>query len=82
LKRIRVHSVEQYVNEIGPFIQQGLAQYRADDVEQGLLGLGFEGADTEVFISIAEFKATGDIIKYGQLIDPFEPEGQKTQKVK
>jgi hypothetical protein len=82
LKRIRVHSVEQYVNEIGPFIQKGLAQYRADDVEQGLLGLGFEGADTEVFISIAEFKATGDIIKYGQLIDPFEPEGQKTQKVK
>jgi hypothetical protein len=82
LKRIRVHSVEQYVNEIGPFIRQGLAQYRADDVEQGLLGLGFEGADTEVFISIAEFKATGDIIKYGQLIDPFEPEGQKTQKVK
>jgi hypothetical protein len=82
LKRIRVHSVEQYVNEIGPLIQQGLAQYRADDVEQGLLGLGFEGADTEVFISIAEFKATGDIIKYGQLIDPFEPEGQKTQKVK
>ncbi len=77
-----MHSVEQYVNEIGPFIQQGLAQYRADDVEQGLLGLGFEGADTEVFISIAEFKATGDIIKYGQLIDPFEPEGQKTQKVK
>jgi hypothetical protein len=70
------------VNEIGPFVQQGLAQYRADDVEQGLLGLGFEGADTEVFISIAEFKATGDIIKYGQLIDPFEPEGKKTQKVK
>jgi hypothetical protein len=82
LKRIRVHSVEQYVNEIGPFIQQGHTQYRADDVEQGLLGLGFEGADTEVFISIAEFKATGDIIKYGQLIDPFEPEGKKTQKVK
>ena len=82
MKRIRVHSVEQYVAEIGPLMKQGLPMYRADDVEQGLLGLGFEGTDTEVFISIAEFKATGDIIKYGQLIDPFEPEGKKTQKVK
>ena len=82
MKRIRVHSVEQYVNEIGPLVQQGLPMYRADDVEQALLGVGFTGADTEVFISIAEFKATGDIIKYGQLIDPFEPAGQKTQKVK
>ena len=82
MKRIRVHSVEQYVNEIGPLVQQGLPMYRADDVEQALLGVGFTGADTEVFISIAEFKATGDIIKYGQLIDPFEPAGKKTQKVK
>ena len=40
------------------------------------------GADTEVLISIREFKETGDLIKYGELIDPYEPEGKKTQKVK
>ena len=65
MKRIRVHSVEQYVSEIGPLMQKGLDTYRADIPEEGLLGLGFVGADTEVLISIAEFKATGDLIKYG-----------------
>ena len=82
MKRIRVHSVEQYVNEIGPLMKQGLEQYRADEPENALLGVGFRGADTEVLISITDFKATGDLIKYGELIDPWEPEGNKTQKVK
>ena len=82
MKRIRVHSVEQYVQEIGPLIQKGLEMYRADLPEEGLLGVGFTGAETEVLISIAEFKATGDLVKYGELIDPYEPEGKKTQKVK
>ena len=59
MKRIRVHSVEQYVQEIGPLMQKGLETYRADDPEARLLGLGFAGADTEILISIAEFKATG-----------------------
>jgi hypothetical protein len=82
MKRIRVHSVEQYVQEIGPLIKKGLKTYRADAPEEGLLGLGFEGEDTEVLISIAEFKATGDLVKYGELIEPYEPEGKKSQKVK
>jgi hypothetical protein len=82
VKRIRVHSVEQYVQEIGPLMQKGLPTYRADVPEELLLGVGFTGADTEVFISIQEFKATGDLLKYGELIEPFEPEGKKTQKVK
>jgi hypothetical protein len=82
MKRIRVHSVAEYVNEIGPLMQKGLEMYRADVPEEGLLGVGFVGADTEVMISIPEFKATGDLIKYGELIDPYEPPGKKTQKVK
>jgi hypothetical protein len=82
MKRIRVHTVEQYVQEIGPLMQKGLAMYRADQPEEGLLGVGFAGEDTEVLISIAEFKTTGDLIKYGELIDPYEPEGKKSQKVK
>ena len=82
MKRIRVHSVEQYVKEIGPLMKQGLEQYRADLPEEALLGVGFTGADTEVLISIQEFIATGDLTLYGQLIEPYEPEGKKTQKVK
>ena len=82
MKRIRVNSVEQYVKEIGPLIQQGLESYRADDPEKALLGLGFAAADTEVQISIAEFKKTGDLVRYGELIDPYEPAGKKSQKVK
>lgn len=82
MKRIRAHSVEEYVREIGPLIQQGRPMYRADVPEEGLLGVGFTGADTEVLISIEEFKATGDLVKYGELIDPYEPAGKKTQKVK
>ena len=82
MKRIRVHSVEQYVQEIGPLMKQGLETYRADDPELRLLGLGFTGADTEVLISIHEFIATGNLVKYGELIEPYEPEGKKTQKVK
>jgi hypothetical protein len=82
VKRIRVHSVEQYVSEIGPLMQKGYPMYRADDVENRLLGVGFEGADTEVLISIKEFKETGDLVKYGELIEPYEPAGKKTQKVK
>ena len=82
MKRIRVHSVEQYVKEIGPLLQQGLEMYRADVPEEGLLGLGFVGADTEVLISITEFKETGDLIRYGELIEPYEPADKKTQKVK
>ena len=82
MKRIRVHSVEQYVKEIGPLIQQDEPSYRADRPEEGLLGLGFAGPQTEVLISIAEFKSTGDLARYGELIDPYEPEGKKTQKVK
>jgi hypothetical protein len=82
MKRIRVHTVEQYVQEIGPLMQKGLAMYRADQPEEGLLGVGFAGEETEVLISITEFKETGDLIKYGALIDPYEPEGKKSQKVK
>ena len=82
MKRIRVHSVEQYVAEIGPLMKQGFQMYRADDPEHGLLGVGFAGSETEVFISIREFKDTGDLVKYGELIEPYEPEGKKTQKVK
>ena len=41
MKRIRVHSVEQYVQEIGPLMQKGLDMYRADVPEEGLLGVGF-----------------------------------------
>lgn len=82
MKRIRVHSVEQYVQEIGPLMKQGLETYRADDPENRLLGIGFNGADTEVLISIQEFIATGNLVKYGELIEPYEPEGKKTQKVK
>jgi hypothetical protein len=82
MKRIRVHSVAEYVNEIGPLMQKGLEMYRADLPEEGLLGVGFVGADTEVMISIPEFKATGDLVKYGELIEPYEPPGKKTQKVK
>jgi len=82
MKRIRVHSVDQYVQEIGPLLQKGLNMYRADVPEEGLLGVGFEGEDTEVLISIAEFKNTGDLVKYGELIDPYEPADKKTQKVK
>ena len=81
MKRIRVSSVQQYVQEIGPLMQQGQKSYRADLPEQGLLGLGFAEADLEVQISIADFKKTGDLIEYGKLIDPYEP-GKKTQKVK
>ena len=44
--------------------------------------MGFTGADTEVLISIQEFKQTGDLVKYGELIEPYEPAGKKTQKVK
>ena len=77
-----MHSVAQYVEEIGPLVQKGLEMYRADLPEEGLLGVGFVGADTEVMISIQEFKATGDLLKYGELIDPYEPPGKKTQKVK
>ena len=68
MKRIRVHSVEQYVAEIGPLMKEGLPMYRADDVEHGLLGVGFTGAETEVLISIQEFKETGDLVKV------FEPD--------
>jgi hypothetical protein len=82
VKRIRTHSVEQYVAEIGPLMQKGVPMYRADVPEEGLLGVGFEGADTEVLISIDEFKGTGDLVKYGELIEPYEPPGQKSQKVK
>ena len=77
-----MHSVADYVNEIGPLMQKGLEMYRADVPEEGLLGVGFVGAETEVLISIDEFKATGDLIKYGELIDPYEPPDKKTQKVK
>lgn len=77
-----MHSVAQYVNEIGPLMQKGLETYRADVPEEGLLGVGFVGAETEVLISIGEFKATGDLLKYGELIEPYEPADKKTQKVK
>ena len=82
MKRIRVHSVEQYAEEVGPFLKQGLESHRADLPEEGLLGIGFAAADIEVLISIAEFKASGDLVKYGELIDPYEPADKKTQKVK
>ena len=81
MKRIRVSSVAQYVQEIGPLMQRGHPSHRADLPEEGLLGLGFDDAGVEVQISIADFKKTGDLIEYGKLIDPYEP-GKKTQKVK
>ncbi len=81
MKRIRVHSVDHYVQKVGPLIQAGHQSYRADVPEHGLMGVGFVGQDTEVLISIEEFKRTGDLMRYGELIDPFEPEGKKTKKV-
>ena len=48
MKRIRVHSVEQYVKEIGPLLQNGLEMYRADVPEEGLLGVGFVGLNPSI----------------------------------
>ena len=31
---------------------------------------------------LMHFKETGDLVKYGELIEPYEPAGKKTQKVK
>jgi len=55
--------------------------YRAD-VPRRALGVASPAPTTEVSFPSPRFQGTGDLIKYGELIDPYEPAGKKTQKVK
>jgi hypothetical protein len=71
-----VHNVKDYAAGVGPHLAHDT--YRADDIAGRLLGIGCK-TDGAVFqISIAEFKASGDLEVYQAALEPFKkPEEPK-----
>ncbi len=66
MQRISCRTVAEYVDAIGPHDQH--RTYRCDEPAAHLLGRGCSEHGVEVVISIAAFKATGDLPEYERLM--------------
>lgn len=71
-------TVEEYVQLVGPHQQHPFQ--RADKPRERLMGIRCPQDGAEAYISIADFRETGDLPKYEELIDPFLPEDKRKKK--
>jgi hypothetical protein len=60
---------------LGPHLQHDW--YRCDKPHDRLMGKGCRTCGVEHFISIADFRASGDLEVYEKELKPFEPQKKK-----
>lgn len=72
MQKLYCKSVAEYVDTIGPHHKH--ATYRCDEPAPGLLGRGCSEHAVEVYVSISDFKRTGDMPEYDRLMEEKFPE--------
>jgi hypothetical protein len=65
-----VKTSKEYALALGPHLQH--AWYRCDKPHDRLMGKGCHTCGVETYISIADFRANGDLEDYERELKPFE----------
>jgi hypothetical protein len=78
MTRQTVKTVLDYANAVGPHAKH--ENYRADRPFDRLIGKGCKTCDVETFISIADFKDTGNLELWEKEWAKYEPKEEKAKK--
>jgi hypothetical protein len=70
-----VKTAKDYALALGPHLSHDT--YRCDKPHDRLMGKGCRTHGVEVYISIADFRANGDLEVYEKELKPFEEEAKK-----
>ncbi len=71
-------SVVEYANAVGPHATH--ETYRADRPFDRLIGKGCKTCEVEAYISIGDFKATGDLDAFEKVWSQYAPPEAKKKK--
>jgi len=71
-----VKTSQDYAKALGPHLQH--EGYRCDKPHDRLMGKGCRTCGVETYISIADFRANGDLELYEKTMKPFEDAAKKT----
>lgn len=75
-----VKTSKEYAAAIGPHLAHDV--YRCDKPHDRLMGKGCRTHDEETYISIADFRANGDLEAYEKELKPFEDAVKEQEKAK
>jgi hypothetical protein len=78
MKTQQVKTVTEYAAAVGPHAKH--ETYRADRPFDRLIGKGCKTCSEEVFISIADFKDTGNLELWEKEWAKYDPEEEKKKK--
>ena len=70
-----VKTAKEYAHALGPHLEHDW--YRCDKPHDRLMGKGCRTCGTEAFISIADFRASGDLEEYEKELKQFQPDKKK-----
>jgi hypothetical protein len=73
--RTTVSTAQEYAKSLVPHLEHD--SYRCDEPWSGLMGKGCRPCGVEVLISIADFRASGDLEAFEREIKPHVKKGKK-----
>jgi hypothetical protein len=74
-KTVLVKTAEEYAQALGPHLEH--AWYRCDKPHDRLMGKGCRTCDVEHYVSIGDFRETGDLEVYEKVLKTYQPEKKK-----
>jgi hypothetical protein len=75
---VLVKTAQEFAQALGPHLEH--EAYRCDKPHDRLMGKGCKTCDLEAFISIADFRETGDLEAYDKELKPFIKDDKKKKK--
>ena len=72
---VLVKTAQEYAQALGPHLEH--EGYRCDKPHDRLMGKGCRTCSVEHFISIADFRETGDLEAYEKELKPFKKDDKK-----
>ena len=72
---VLVKTAVDYARKLGPHLEH--QWYRCDKPHDRLMGKGCKTCDEETYISIADFRANGDLEEYEKALKAFEKKDDK-----
>jgi hypothetical protein len=67
---VLVKTAAEFAQKLGPHLEH--EWYRCDKPHDRLMGKGCKTCGEEAYISIADFRANGDLAAYEEALKPFE----------
>jgi hypothetical protein len=75
---IFLHTAKDFALALGPHLEHDA--YRCDKPDDRLIGKGCRTCQLEHYISIADFRSSGDLDVYEKELKPFQPAKEKKKK--